>query len=107
MTCVNIRKEHEMQSKKKASAPSYHTLSARMNRIENDASTIIPFERKPRPTAKEIQDASQFKAGVLVGFLAATIIFLIVLWAWVIPTMDGAVATAQQAYETTAGVVHA
>lgn len=54
-----------------------------------------------------MQDASQFKAGVLVGFLAATIIFLIVLWAWVIPTMDGAVATAQQAYETTAGVVHA
>mgnify|MGYP000755622399 FL=1 len=96
-----------MQSKKKASAPSYHTPSARMNRIENDASTIIPFERKKRPTAKEMQDASQFKAGVLVGFLAATIIFLIVLWAWVIPTMDGAVATAQQAYETTAGVVHA
>lgn len=54
-----------------------------------------------------MQDASQFKAGVLVGFLAATIIFLIVLWAWVIPTMDGAVATAQQTYETTAGVVHA
>lgn len=96
-----------MQSKKKASAPSYHTPSARMNRIENDASTIIPFERKPRPTSKEMQDASQFKAGVLVGFLATTIIFLIVLWAWVIPTMDGAVATAQQTYETTAGVVHA
>ena len=96
-----------MQSKKKASAPSYHTPSARMNRIENDASAIIPFERKPRPSAKEMQDASQFKAGVLVGFLAATSIFLIVLWAWVIPTMDGAMATAQQAYETTAGVVHA
>ena len=63
-----------MQSKKKASAPSYHTPSARMNRIENDASTIIPFERKPRPTAKEMQDASQFKAGVMVGFLAATLI---------------------------------
>lgn len=96
-----------MQSKNKASAPSYHTSSARKYRIENDAATIIPFERKRRPTTKEMQDASQFKAGVLVGFLAATIIFLIVLWAWVIPTMDGAVATAQQAYETTAGVVHA
>ena len=72
MTSGNIRKEHEMQSKKKASAPSYHTPSARMNRIENDASTIIPFERKQRPTAKEMQDASQFKAGVLVGFLAAS-----------------------------------
>ena len=39
--------------------------------------------------------------------LVFALIFLIVLWAWVIPTMDGAVATAQQAYETTAGVVHA
>ena len=96
-----------MQSKKKASAPSYQLDGAHFNRIENDASTIIPFERKPRPTAKEMQDASQFKAGVMVGFLAATLIFLIVLWAWIIPTIDGAVATAQQAYETTAGVVHA
>ncbi len=97
MTCGNIRKEHEMQSKKKASAPSYHTPSARMNRIENDASTIIPFERKPSPTAKEMQDASQFKAGVMVGFLAALMIFLAVLWLWVIPTMDQAVADAQRA----------
>ena len=91
-----------MQSKKKASAPSFHTSGTRMNRIENDASTIIPFERKPRPTAKEMQDASQFKAGVLVGFLAAIIIFLIVLWAWVIPTMDQAVADAQRAAGTMA-----
>lgn len=96
-----------MQTKKKASAPRYHTSGTRYVAASKEASTIIPFERKPRPTAKEMQDASQFKAGVLVGFLAATLIFLIVLWAWVIPTMDGAVATAQQAYETTAGVVHA
>lgn len=96
-----------MQTKKKASAPSFHTSGTRYVAASKEAATIIPFERKPRPTAKEMQDASQFKAGVLVGFLAATIIFLIVLWAWVIPTMDGAVATAQQAYETTAGVVHA
>lgn len=96
-----------MQTKKKASAPSFHTSGTRYVAASKEAATIIPFEDKPRPTAKEMQDASQFKAGVLVGFLAATIIFLIVLWAWVIPTMDGAVATAQQAYETTAGVVHA
>ena len=96
-----------MQTKKKASAPSFHTSGTRYVAASKEAATIIPFEHKPRPTAKEMQDASQFKAGVLVGFLAATIIFLVVLWAWVIPTMDGAVATAQQAYETTAGAVHA
>lgn len=96
-----------MRTKKKASAPSYHTSGTRYVAASKEAASIIPFERKQRPTAKEMQDASQFKAGVLVGFLAATLIFLIVLWAWIIPTMDGAVATAQQAYETTAGVVHA
>ena len=94
-----------MQSKQKASAPSYHTPSARTYRIENDASTIIPFERKPRPTAKEMQDASQFKAGVMVGFLMASMVFLAVLWLFVIPTMDQAVQQAQQA--ASCGVVSA
>ena len=42
-------------------------------------------------------ECSQFKAGVTVGFLAAMIIFLAVLWLWVIPTMDVAVHQAQQA----------
>ena len=95
-----------MQSKKKASAPSYQLDGAHFDRIGNDAVTIIPSERK-RPTAYEQLEADRFRVGFMVGFLAATIIFLIVLLAWVIPTMDGAVATAQQAYETTAGVVHA
>ena len=39
----------------------------------------------------------QFRAGVMVGFLAALMIFLAVLWLWVIPTMDQAVADAQRA----------
>lgn len=88
-----------MQSKKKASAPSYQLAGTRVKRIENDAATIIPFEVK-RPTAKEQQNASQFKAGVMVGFLAATLVFLAVLWLWVIPTMDGAVAAAKQACQS-------
>lgn len=95
-----------MQTKKKASAPRYHTSGTRYVAASKEAASIIPFEGK-RPTAQEQLERSQFKAGVMVGFLAATIIFLIVLLAWIIPTMDGAVATAQQAYETTAGVVHA
>lgn len=91
-----------MQDNKKASAPSYHTPSARTHRIENDATTIIPFQRKRRPTANELPNASQFKAGVMVGFLAALMIFLAVLWLWVIPTMDQAVADAQRAVGTMA-----
>lgn len=95
-----------MQSKKKASAPSYQLAGTRMKGIENDAATIIPFEVK-RPTAKEQLGMSHFRAGVLVGFLAAMLVFLAVLWLWVIPTMDGAVATAKAAYQTSAGVLHA
>lgn len=91
-----------MQSKKKASAPSYQLDGAHFDRIGNDAVTIIPSERK-RPTAHEQLEADRFR----VGFLAAALIFLAVLWLWVIPTMDGAVATAQAAYQTSAGVLNA
>ena len=85
-----------MQDNKKASAPSYHTPGARKSRIENDAATIIPFERKRRPTANELLNASRFKTGLVVGFLAATAIFVAVMYLWAIPTVDGAVAAAQQ-----------
>lgn len=85
-----------MQDNKKASAPSYHTPGARKSRIENDAATIIPFERKRRPNANELLDASRFKTGLAVGFLAAAAIFVAVMYLWAIPTVDGAVAAAQQ-----------
>lgn len=78
-----------MQTKKKASAPSFHTSGTRYVAASKEAATIIPFEGK-RPTAQEQLERSQFKAGVMVGFLA-------VLWLWVIPTMDQAVADAQRA----------
>lgn len=83
-----------MQTKKKASAPSFHTSGTRYVAASKEAATIIPFEGK-RPTAQEQLERSQFKAGVMVGFLAALMIFLAVLW--VIPTMDQAVADAQRA----------
>lgn len=91
-----------MQDKKKASAPSYHTPGARKSRIDNDAATIIPFERKRRPTANELLNASRFKTGLAVGFLAATAIFIAVMYLWAIPTVDGAVAAAQQASQPSA-----
>lgn len=95
-----------MQTKKKASAPSYQLDGTRMNRPGNGAATIIPLERKSRPTAQEMQDASMFKLGVMVGFAAAALICVAIMYLWVLPTMDNAVATAQQAYQASA-VFHA
>ena len=78
------------------STRSFHTSGTRYVAASKEAATIIPFEGK-RPTAQEQLERSQFKAGVMVGFLAALMIFLAVLWLWVIPTMDQAVADAQRA----------
>lgn len=95
-----------MQSKKKASAPSFNTSGTRQNAVSYETASIIPFEGK-RPTAHEQLEADRFRVGFMVGFLAAALIFLAILWLWVIPAMDGAVATAQAAYQTSAGVLNA
>lgn len=36
-----------------------------------------------------------FKTGAMLGFAVAALIFGFILWLWVIPTMDAAVANAQ------------
>lgn len=91
-----------MQTKKKASAPCYHASGTRYATASKEAATIIPFEGKRRAAQPE---RSQFKAGVMVGFLMASMVFLAVLWLFVIPTMDQAVQQAQQA--ASCGVVSA
>ena len=83
-----------MQTKKKASAPCYHASGTRYATASEEAATIIPFEGGRRAAQPE---RSQFKAGVMVGFLMASMVFLAVLWLFVIPTMDQAVQQAQQA----------
>lgn len=83
-----------MQDKKKASAPCYQTSGTRYANASREAATIISFEGGRQAAQPE---CSQFKAGVMVGFLAAMIVFLAVLWLCVIPTMDVAVHQAQQA----------
>lgn len=83
-----------MQDKKKASAPCYRTSGTRYATASKEAATIIPFEGGRRAAQPE---RSQFKAGVMVGFLMASMVFLAVLWLFVIPTMDVAVHQAQQA----------
>lgn len=91
-----------MQTKKKASAPCYHASGTRYATASEEAATIIPFEGGRRTARPE---RSQFKAGVMVGFLMASMVFLAVLWLFVIPTMDQAVQQAQQA--ASCGVVSA
>lgn len=91
-----------MQDKKKASAPCYRTSGTRYATASKEAATIIPFEGGRRAAQP---GRSQFKAGVMVGFLMASMVFLAVLWLFVIPTMDQAVQQAQQA--ASCGVVSA
>ena len=91
-----------MQDKKKASSPCYRTSGTRYATASKEVATIIPFEGGRRAAQPE---RSQFKAGVMVGFLMASMVFLAVLWLFVIPTMDQAVQQAQQA--ASCGVVSA
>lgn len=91
-----------MQDKKKAGAPCYRTSGTRYATASKEAATIIPFEGGRRAAQPE---CSQFKAGVMVGFLMASMVFLAVLWLFVIPTMDQAVQQVQQA--ASCGVVSA
>ena len=85
-----------MYTYKEASAPSYQLVSTRRNSPRHEAQTIIA-PKSYRPTVREQLDSDAFRAGAMVGFLAALMVFLAVLWLWVIPTMDQAVADAQRA----------
>lgn len=88
-----------MHTYKEASTPGYQLDGTRMNSISNDAQTIIA-PKAYRPTARERLGSDAFRAGAIVGFLVASAIFLAVLWLWVVPTMDGAVAAAKQACQS-------
>lgn len=50
--------------------------------------------QSPAEIARENQMMA-FRLGAMLGFIAAAVAFGIVLWGWVIPTMDAAVATAR------------
>lgn len=70
----------------KQGAPTYHSHAAKRS---------VPRRmQSPAEIARENQMAA-LKLGVMLGFIAAAAVFGIVLWAWVIPTMDAAVATAR------------
>lgn len=76
----------------KQGAPTYHSQSAHVGQT---AKRSVPRRmQSPAEIARENQMAA-LKLGVMLGFIAAAAVFGIVLWAWVIPTMDAAVATAR------------
>ncbi|MEF2848300.1 MAG: hypothetical protein U0N71_08665 [Collinsella sp.] len=79
-------------------------MSTRKYRPRHEAQTIIA-PKAYRPTVREQLDSDTFKAGVMVGFIAAAILFAAVLTVFVLPTMDGAVQAAKAA--CAAGAVNA
>lgn len=78
--------------KKYPGTPTYHSTSARKGR---QATHSVP---RPMRIPAEIERENQmraFKAGLLLGVGVAALVCGLILWLWVIPTMDAAVATAQ------------
>ena len=76
----------------KQGAPTYNSQSARVGQT---AKRSVPRRmQSPAEIARENQMMA-LKLGAMLGFIVAGVVFAIVLWGWVIPTMDFAVATAQ------------
>lgn len=80
------------KQKKYPGTPVYHNLSARNGQR---ATHSVPRQiRMPAEIERENQMRA-FKAGLILGIGFASLAFALILWLWVIPTMDAAVATAQ------------
>lgn len=76
----------------KQGTPAYHSRSALSGHVAKRSVT----RRMTVPAETEREDQMRaFKLGAMLGFAAAAVAFAIVLWGWVIPTMDAAVATAR------------
>lgn len=75
----------------KQGAPTHHGQSAQSHAAKSN----VPRQmRYPAEIAREKQMRA-FRIGALLGFIAAATVFGVVLWAWVIPTMDAAIDTAR------------
>lgn len=78
--------------RKQPGTPNYHIASARNGRQANNRVT----RRVNIPGEIERENQKQaFKTGLYVGIAASCLMFALILWLWIIPTMDAAVATAQ------------
>lgn len=81
-----------MRRERNQGTPNHHVASA-LNGQPASYRVSRPM-RIPAEIERENQERA-FKWGLALGFAAACLIFGIILWVWVIPTMDAAVATAQ------------
>lgn len=85
--------------RKQPGTPTYHSTSAR-NGLQA-TNSVTRQMRMPAQTMRipaEIERENQmraFRAGLLLGIGVAALVCGLILWLWVIPTMDAAVATAQ------------
>lgn len=80
------------KQKKYPGTPTYHSTSARKG--QQAKPSVTRTMRIPAEIERENQMRA-FKTGAMLGFAVAALIFGLILWLWVIPTMDAAVATAQ------------
>lgn len=92
--------------KKYPGTPAYHSMSARKGQPATHSVTRsyeIPRIKCIYPPGKcplinggydRIRNDS-FKTGLLLGIGAAALVFALILWLWVMPTMNAAVEAAQ------------
>lgn len=80
------------KQKKYPGTPTYHSTSARKG--QQAKPSVTRTMHIPAEIERENQMRA-FKTGAMLGFAVAALIFGLILWLWVIPTMDAAVATAQ------------
>lgn len=78
--------------RKQPGTPTYHSTSARKG--QQATHSVTRQMRIPAEIERENQ-MHALKLGALLGFTVAAVVFGLILWLWVIPTMDAAVAAAQ------------
>lgn len=72
--------------------PVYHNMSARKG--QQAKPSVTRTMRIPAEIERENQMRA-FKTGMILGVALAALVLCLVLWLWVIPTMDAAVETAK------------
>lgn len=78
--------------RKQPGTPTYHSTSARKG--QQAKPSVTRTMRIPAEIERENQ-MRVFKTGAMLGFAVAALIFGLILWLWVIPTMDAAIETAK------------
>lgn len=81
--------------KKYPGTPVYHNLSARNGRQATHSVTRVSGQARPLGTIIREERGRAMALGFVAGAAAMAVVFGLVLWLWVIPTMDAAVSAAQ------------